>query len=104
MNDWLIILGMGVVTFGIRLSFIAVLGKYEVPPLVMRGLNYVPSAVLSAIILPELLRPNNVFNLSLGNLRLLAGALAALVAWKSKNVLLTIAVGMAALWLLKLWV
>jgi branched-subunit amino acid transport protein len=38
---------------------------------------------------------------SLGNTRLVAGALAALVAWRTKNVLLTIGVGMAALWILQ---
>jgi branched-subunit amino acid transport protein len=33
-----------------------------------------------------------------GNGRLVAGAIAALVAWRTRNVFLTIAVGMAALW------
>ena len=32
--------------------------------------------------------------------RLLAGVLAVVVAWRTKNVLLTIGVGMAALWVL----
>ena len=40
--------------------------------------------------------------MSLGpqNLRLLAGTLAALVAWRTRNVLATIAAGMGALWIL----
>jgi branched-subunit amino acid transport protein len=38
---------------------------------------------------------------SLGNARLLAGVLAGLVAWRSKNALLAIAVGMVALWVLQ---
>jgi branched-subunit amino acid transport protein len=33
--------------------------------------------------------------------RLLAGALAALIAWRSRNALLAIAAGMVALWLLQ---
>jgi branched-subunit amino acid transport protein len=37
--------------------------------------------------------------LSLGNVRLLAGAPAGSVAWQSTNVFLAIAVGTAAMWL-----
>ncbi len=100
MTTWLIILGMGLVTYAIRLSLIALLGRMQVPLLVQRGLRFVPPAVLSAIIFPELLRPSGALDVSLNNLRLLAGVLAALVAWRTKNVLLTIAVGMATLWIL----
>jgi len=98
---WLTILGMGVVTYGLRLSLIALLGRLEVPPLVSRGLRFVPPAVLSAIILPELVQPGGQLNLSLGNVRLLAGLLALLVAWCTRNVLLTVGAGMVGLWLLQ---
>jgi branched-subunit amino acid transport protein len=97
----LIILGMGVVTYAIRLSLVALLGRIEVPPLVRRALRFVPPAVLSALILPELLLPGGALDLSLGNVRLLAGTLAALVAWRSRNALLAIALGMLALWVLR---
>jgi branched-subunit amino acid transport protein len=97
----LIILGMGLVTYAIRLSLIVLLGRFEVPPLVRRALRFVPPAVLSALILPELLLPGGALDLSLGNPRLLAGTLAALVVWRSRNALLAIAVGMVALWILQ---
>lgn len=96
-----IILGMGVVTYAIRLSLILLLGRLKVPPLVQRALRFVPPAVLSALIFPELLLPGGTLMFSLGNARLLAGVLAGLVAWQSKNVLLAIAVGMVALWALQ---
>ena len=100
MNYWLIIIAMGVVTFGIRLLPIVLLGRIEIPVVVQRALRFVPPAVLSAIIAPELLMLGGQFNLSLGNARLIAGVIATLVAWRTKNVLLTIAVGMIALWVL----
>ncbi len=100
MNYWLIIIAMGAVTFGIRLLPIVLLGRIEIPLVVQRALRFVPPAVLSAIVAPELLMPGGQFNLSLGNARLIAGVLATLVAWRTKNVLLTIAVGMIALWAL----
>jgi branched-subunit amino acid transport protein len=103
MTLWLTLLAMGLVTYAIRLSLIGVLGDFQVPPFIRRALRFVPPAVLSAIILPELLRPDDRLDLSLTNARLLAGLLAALVAWRTKNVLATIAVGMLTLWLLQ-WV
>jgi branched-subunit amino acid transport protein len=98
---WLVIISMGVLTYAIRLSVIALVGRVAIPSLVQRALRFVPPAVLSAIVFPELLQPGGTVDLSLGNERLLAGILAAVVAWRSKNVLLTIAVGMAALWTLQ---
>jgi branched-subunit amino acid transport protein len=98
---WLTILGIGVITYAIRLSFIALLGKVEMPLFLLRALRFVPVAVLSAIIFPALFLNRNNLNLSLSNARLIAGILAALVAWRTRNALLTIVVGMVGLWLLQ---
>jgi branched-subunit amino acid transport protein len=57
MNYWLILIGMGLVTFGTRLLPIVLLGRIEIPVVVQRALRFVPPAVLSAIIAPELLMP-----------------------------------------------
>jgi branched-subunit amino acid transport protein len=97
MSLWLVILLAGLLTFGTRLSFILLLDRLKIPAWFRRGLRFVPVAVLSAIILPELASRNTVLDLSLRNPQLYAGALAVLVAWRTKNVLLTIIVGMAAL-------
>jgi branched-subunit amino acid transport protein len=102
--SWLPALAVaGLLTFATRLSFIALLGGADVPPLLIRALRYVPPAVLSAIIFTEVFVRDGAPDLSFGNLRLVAAALAALVAWRTRNVLLTIAVGMSALWLAQLW-
>jgi len=101
MSLWLIIFGMMAVTYSVRLSVIALLGDTTLPDVVNRALRFVPPVALSAIIFPELLLPNDSFDLSAGNERLLAGIIAALVAWYSRNTLLSIAVGMVLLWLLQ---
>ena len=101
MNVWLLLICMGLVTYAIRLSMIGLIGRVSVPPIIQWALCLVPPAVLSAIIFPELLMPGGTLDLSLGNLRLLAGTLAAAVAWRTRNVLLTIGVGMVALWVLQ---
>jgi branched-subunit amino acid transport protein len=91
----------GLVTFAIRLSFIALLGRVQVPPLLTRALRFVPAAVLSAIIFPELLVRGGAVDPSPTNPRLLAGLLAVGVALKTRSVTLTIGAGMAALWALQ---
>jgi branched-subunit amino acid transport protein len=97
MNIWMVMLIGGLLTFGTRLSFIFLLDRIKVPDWFRRGLRFVPLAVLSAIILPELTSPNGTLFLSWRNPQLLAGLVAILVAWKTKNVLLTILAGMVAL-------
>jgi branched-subunit amino acid transport protein len=103
--SWLPALALaGLVTFAIRLSFIAVLGRVEVPPLFTRALRFVPAAVLSAIIFPELVMRGGAVDVSPSNPRLLAGLVAAGVALKTRSVALTIASGMSALWAIQaLW-
>ena len=103
MNIWLLMLLGGLITFGMRFSLIYLFGRFEVPETIRRALHYVPPAVLSAIVFPELLMPDGTLNLSLDNTRLLAGLIAILVAWFSKNTLITIIAGMLALFLLKLF-
>jgi branched-subunit amino acid transport protein len=92
---------MGLVTYAIRLSMIVMIGRVNLPPIIQWALCLVPPAVLSAIIFPELLMPRGTLDLSFGNLRLLAGMLSVVVAWHTRNVLLTIGVGMVALWVLQ---
>ena len=89
----------GLLTFATRLSFVLLLSRVAVPPLLVHGLRFVPPAVLSAIVASEIFVRDGARDLSLGNLRLIAGALAALVAWRTRNVFLTIGVGMATLWI-----
>jgi branched-subunit amino acid transport protein len=102
MNIWLIMIAGGLITFAMRFSLIYLFGKFEIPQTVQRALHYVPPAVLSAIIFPELFHPNDTFDISWTNTRLLAGLIAIAVAWFSKNTLLTIIVGMIVLLLLNL--
>jgi branched-subunit amino acid transport protein len=97
MNVWLTMLVAGLVTFGTRLSFIYLLDKVRLPDWFRRGLRFVPAAVLSALILPELAVHNSVIDPGVRNPELWAGLVAILVAWRTKNVLLTILAGMAAL-------
>ncbi len=97
MNIWLVMLSGGLLTFGMRLSFIYLFGRLEIPETMRRALRFVPPAVLSALILPELLMPSGSLDASLANHRWMAGVIAVFVAWWTKKPLLTILAGIVAL-------
>ncbi len=101
MSVWLVFALCGAVTFVTRLSFIAAEGRFEAPAWFRAMLPYVPIATLTAIVAPELARPGGTWDVSLANGRLVAGLVAAAVAAATRNVLLTIAIGFAVLWLVR---
>jgi branched-subunit amino acid transport protein len=101
MTVWLILIGMGLVTFGIRLAFILLIGRRAVPGSLQRLLRFVPPAVLGAIIFLGVLmpEPEGVLVLSpLANGRIVAAGLAVFVAWRTKKILPTIVAGILSLW------
>jgi branched-subunit amino acid transport protein len=99
---WLSIIAIGVGTFVLRLSFIGLSGRLALPARATRALRFVPAAVLSAIILPAVLRmPEGGLDVSIDNPRLIACVVAAGIAWATKSVLATLFVGMGTLWLLQ---
>ena len=101
---WATIIIVGLLTFGIRLSFMLFMGKVRILPTAQTALRFVPVAVLSALIAPGLFLPRGSLDLSFGNMRLIAGIVAILVAWRTKNVLLTIGIGMVCLLILQAFV
>lgn len=95
MNELVLILGMALVTFAVRYPVLVLVGKIPLPDRVFRALRYVPPAVLAAIIVPAVLLPDGQhIDVSITNSYLIAGILAALIAWRTKNLLLTIVLGM----------
>lgn len=101
MKIWLILILGGLSTYLTRLSMILLFSRWEIPAWLQRALRLVPAAVFSAIIAQEVLTQNGKLNLEMTNPRILAAALATVVAWKTRSVLLTILIGMVTLWLLK---
>ncbi|MAB12585.1 AzlD domain-containing protein [Parvibaculum sp.] len=98
---WFIVLAAGLGTFALRLSFIQLADRIALPRPFIRALRFVPAAVLSAIILPAVLRlPDGTMSYAFDNPRLLAAIGATLIAWATRNALVTILGGMALFWLL----
>ena len=97
MNELLLVAGMAAVTFAIRYPVLVLVGRIPLPEAVFRALRYVPPAVLTAIIVPAVLMPKGTVDVSPTNAYLVAGIVSALVAWRTKSLLLTIIIGMAVM-------
>jgi branched-subunit amino acid transport protein len=98
---WLTIAGVAGVTFALRISFIVLLGRIEIPPFLERALRFVPAAVLTAVVIPLLFYADGSLEPTLGNERLVAGLVAALICLRTRSVPLTLVGGMAMLWALQ---
>lgn len=100
---WLVILAAGVGTFALRLSFILLIGRLSAVPAALEGvLRFVPAAVLSALVASAVVALSlDPAGLTYEPTKVVAGAIAAVVAWRTESVLATIGVGMVALWVLQ---
>jgi branched-subunit amino acid transport protein len=99
---WGVILVVGAVTFAIRVSFVYLFGRIDaVPSWLTRTFRFVPPAVLAALVLPSLVTLRPSVTATLGSERLVAGLVAAAVAWRTESILATIVAGMVMLWTLR---
>lgn len=94
MSFWLTCGGMVAVTFGSRLAGLLV--RMRLPPFWLRFLHFVPISVFAALVTPSLQGPRGE-----GEIRFVAAVLAVVVAWRTRHLAFTIAVGMTAFWLLR---
>lgn len=100
---WTTIVGVAAVTFGIRFSFIYLLGRLEgVPNRLERALSFVPASVLAALSVPAFFAAGSTQGLSFVDARFVAGVVATAVAWRTEDITATIVAGMATLWVTRI--
>lgn len=98
---WGVIVAIGIATFAIRLSFIALFGRIDdIPTLLERALRYVPPAVLAALVLPAFVTVGAGAT-GVEPAKLVAGGIATAVAWRTEDVFATMVAGMGTLWVVR---
>ena len=97
---WGLLLTMAALTLALRASFFVFGERIRIPPLVRRGLDYVPAAVLAAIVAPAfvLFAPGEAVDLTVQVPRWAAGAVGVAAAILTRNMLAVLVLGMATLW------
>ena len=99
---WFLIVATGILNFLARFVMLSRVAGKKLPEWIVEALNFVPIAVLTAIIVPAVLIDPTSQSLSIiGNPRLLAALIAIAVALITRQVITTIGAGLATLWILK---
>ena len=100
MNNWILIISCGLITFLTRFSMIALLKKEMFNDRIREILSFVPSAIFPAIIFPAIfLDTTGDFQLE-NNPKIMAAVIAMLIGIISKNIIATIIAGLASYWFL----
>jgi branched-subunit amino acid transport protein len=103
-NDWQTVATIvicGGVTLLVRASFVIWHTKLAVPPWFTRSLKFVAAAVLPALVMPEVLFRGAAAGDVVNYYRIIAAAVALIVAWRTRHLLATLVVGMIVLWVLQ---
>jgi branched-subunit amino acid transport protein len=98
---WAAIVFSGMATYLPRLLPLALLSNASLPGWFVLWLKYVPSCVFGAMIFSEIFVRDGRLNLSLDNIYLLASIGVFAVAFKTKSLPLSIALGLLLFWLLQ---
>jgi len=96
MNEWTLIFGMMAVTFIPRYLPIALAGRFRIHPILKRALEFVPIAVLTAIISQASLVHEGQLNIAFDNAYLYGLLAAILTAWLTKHTFKTVLIGLIA--------
>ena len=97
---WGLLVAMAALTLSLRASFFVFGDRIRIPPLVRRGLDYVPAAVLAAIVAPAFvnLAPGAAIDLVVQAPKWAAGVVGIAAALITRNMLAVLLLGMATLW------
>jgi branched-subunit amino acid transport protein len=99
---WMVVLGMGLVTYVPRWLPLVVLSGRNLPAWLKEWLDLIPSAILGSLVLPALITSDNPRALDLFRPESLAAIPAFLVALKTRSLAGTTVTGMVSYWLLGL--
>ncbi|MDW7683708.1 MAG: AzlD domain-containing protein [Bacillota bacterium] len=96
-NIVLIIVGMAVVTYLTRFSFLFLFRTITLPDSVLRGFRFLPIGILAAMIAPGLILADGQFFFHWQNSYLLAGIAAVIAAARWKNMFASLGTGLAVI-------
>ena len=97
------IVGLALTTIATRASFFMLPSSVNLPARVERALRYAPACALTAIVVPAVLTRHGSFYLSVHNDQMWAVLIAAGVFYRTRNMMLMMAIGMAAFTVLRLY-
>ncbi len=92
----LIILGAGLATYLTRFPLMVISGNREISPKLAKLMSFIAPAVLTSLIAPAIFLREGRIDLSLSNSYIIASVITAIIAYFSKNMLVTVISGIAS--------
>lgn len=99
LDIWIVLIGLGLGSFGLRFVFLGIIGDRAMPPWVLRHLRYTAVAVLPGLVAPMVMWPPATGG-ALDAPRLLAASVTIIAGLITRNVLAAILSGAATLYLM----
>lgn len=99
MSTFVATLVVGIGTYLSRSVFIIALARKSIPPAVLTALQFVAPAVLASLVVALLIDDSGA--VAIGIPELAALAVGAFTAWKTRNHILTLVLGMTVFWVLR---
>ena len=100
MKIWILIIGMGIVTYLPRMMPLLIFSKKKLPPWLESWLKYIPVGIFSALVFPDIFIRNQMFCMTINNIELIASILVFAVAFKTRSLGLSVIVGIISYWVL----
>jgi branched-subunit amino acid transport protein len=102
-NEWLLIALMALVTYLPRWLPLALAGRVRLPRPLERALDFVPVAVLTAIVAQTALVRDGALDISTDNYHAIAALTAFLVALLTRHLFITVVAGLACFAMLRIF-
>ncbi|GAA6164292.1 AzlD domain-containing protein [Pelagimonas sp. KU-00592-HH] len=94
---WIVIIGLGLGSFGLRFVFTGIIGDRDMPPWILRHLRYTAVAVLPGLVAPAVMWPAATGG-ETDPARMAAAFVTLGLGYFTKNVILSITGGAATLY------
>jgi branched-subunit amino acid transport protein len=96
------ILGAGIATYLTRFPLLILAKKKDIPKGLLKYMGYIAPAILTALITPAIFIKQGKLDLSFSNTYIFAAIITSLVAYFTKNMLISVITGVCSVGLLAL--
>lgn len=94
------IFGAGIATYLTRFPLIVLAKKKEIPAWLLKYMSYIAPSILTALIVPHIFIQEGKLDLSFSNVYILAAGITSIVAYFTKNMLVSVITGICSVGLL----
>lgn len=100
MKIWILIIGMGIVTYLPRMMPLLIFSKKNIPPWLESWLKFIPVGIFSALVFPNIFIRNQMFSMTINNIELISSILVFAIAFRTRSLGLSVVVGIISYWIL----